>query len=56
MDPSTFIHVYRSAIVNINYLKEIERYFNGGMVVKMQNGKSFPVSRTYEKQIRKKVV
>jgi two-component system LytT family response regulator len=26
------------------------------MVVKMQNGKSFPVSRTYAKLIRKKVV
>jgi len=25
-------------------------------VVKMQNGKSFPVSRTYAKLIRKKVV
>lgn len=56
MNPSTFIRVHRSTIVNINYLKEIERHFNGGMVVKMQNGKSFPVSRTYAKQIRKKVV
>lgn len=56
MDPSIFIRVHRSTIVNINYLKEIERHFNGGMVVKMQNGKSFPVSRTYAKQIRKKVV
>ncbi|MFM7429934.1 MAG: LytTR family DNA-binding domain-containing protein, partial [Flammeovirgaceae bacterium] len=55
MDPSTFISVYRSTIVNINYRKEIERHFNGGTVVKMQNGKSFPVSRTYAKQIRKKV-
>jgi two-component system, LytTR family, response regulator len=56
MNPDTFIRVHRSTIVNINYLKEIERHFNGGMVVKMQNGKSFPVSRTYAKQIRKKVV
>jgi two-component system LytT family response regulator len=50
------IFVHRSTIVNVNYLKEIERHFNGGMVVKMQSGKSFPVSRTYAKQIRKKVV
>lgn len=56
MNPDTFIRVHRSTIVNINFLKEIERHFNGGMVVKMQNGKSFPVSRTYAKQIRKKVV
>jgi two-component system LytT family response regulator len=56
MNPDRFIRVHRSTIVNINYLKEIERHFNGGMVVKMQSGKSFPVSRTYAKQIRKKVV
>ncbi|MBL7865546.1 MAG: response regulator [Cyclobacteriaceae bacterium] len=56
MDPDTFIRVHRSTIINVNYLKEIERHFNGGMVVKMQSGKSFPVSRTYAKLIRKKVV
>ena len=56
MDPDTFIRVHRSTIININSLKEIERHFNGGMVVKMLNGKSFPVSRTYARLIRKKVV
>lgn len=56
LNPEVFIRVHRSTIVNVNYLKEIERHFNGGMVVKMQNGKSFPVSRTYAKLIRKKVV
>ena len=56
MNPETFIRLHRSTIVNVNHLKEIERHFNGGMVVKMQSGKSFPVSRTYAKQIRKKVV
>lgn len=56
LNPETFIRVHRSTIINLNFLKEIERHFNGGMVVKMQNGKSFPVSRTYAKLIRKKVV
>ncbi len=56
MNPEKFIRVHRSTIVNINFLKEIERHFNGGMVVKMLTGKSFPVSRTYAKQIRKRVV
>lgn len=56
LNPDTFIRVHRSTIINLNYLKEIERHFNGGMVVKMQNGKNFPVSRTYAKVIRKKVV
>jgi two-component system LytT family response regulator len=56
LNPETFIRVHRSTIVNINFIKEIERHFNGGMVVKMNNGKSFPVSRTYAKEIRKRVV
>ena len=56
MDPDLFIRVHRSTIINLNHLKEIERHFNGGMIVKMQSGKSFPVSRTYAKLIRKKVV
>lgn len=56
LNPEIFIRVHRSTIINISYLKEIEKHFNGGMVVKMQNGKSFPVSRTYAKLIRKKVV
>lgn len=56
LNPEMFIRVHRSTIININYLKEIEKHFNGGMVVKMQNGKNFPVSRTYAKMIRKKVV
>jgi two-component system LytT family response regulator len=56
LNPDIFIRVHRSTIININSLKEIEKHFNGGMVVKMNNGKSFPVSRTYAKLIRKKVV
>jgi len=56
LNPEIFIRVHRSTIININSLKEIEKHFNGGMVVKMLNGKSFPVSRTYAKLIRKKVV
>jgi len=56
LNPEIFIRVHRSTIININYLKEIEKHFNGGMMVKMLTGKTFPVSRTYAKIIRKKVV
>jgi len=56
LSPDTFFRVHRSTIINIHHLKEIEKHFNGGMIVKMQNGKTFPVSRTYAKMIRRKVV
>ena len=56
LDPTVFIRVHRSTIINIKHLKEIEKHFNGGLIVKMKNGKSFSVSRTYAKAIRKKVI
>lgn len=56
LNPQIFFRIHRSTIINLNYLKEIERHFNGGMIVKMQSGKTFSVSRTYAKAIRKKVV
>jgi two-component system LytT family response regulator len=56
LSPETFIRIHRSTIININFLREIERHLNGTMMVKMQNGKIFPVSRTYAKEIRKRVV
>ena len=56
LNPHIFFRIHRSTIINLNYLKEIERHFNGGMVVKMQSGKTFSVSRTYAKEIRKKIV
>jgi two-component system LytT family response regulator len=56
LNPEKFIRIHRSTIINLSSLKEIEKHFNGGMIVKMQSGKSFPVSRTYARVIRNKVV
>jgi two-component system LytT family response regulator len=56
LNPETFIRIHRSTIINLEKLLEIEKHFNGGLIVKMQNGKTFPVSRTYAKVIREKVI
>jgi len=56
LNPEMFIRIHRSTIINLEKLKEIEKHFNGGLIVKMQNGKTFPVSRTYAKAIREKVI
>jgi two-component system, LytTR family, response regulator len=56
LNPDIFFRVHRSTIINIHHLKEIERHFNGALMVRMHNGKTFPVSRTYAKLIRKKVI
>jgi len=56
LNPEIFIRIHRSTIINLEKLKEIEKHFNGGLIVKMQNGKTFPVSRTYAKIIKEKVI
>jgi len=56
LDPNAFIRIHRSTIINQNHLKEIEKHFNGGLIVKMDNGKTFPVSRSYVKKIREKIL
>jgi len=56
LNPEIFIRIHRSTIINIEKLLEIEKHFNGGLMVKMQNNKTFPVSRTYAKIIREKVI
>jgi len=56
LDPNTFIRIHRSTIINQNHLWEIEKHFNGGMVAKMQNGKSFSISRSYVKKIKDNIL
>lgn len=56
LNPDIFFRIHRSTIINLNYLQEIEKHFNGGLVVKLKNNKVFPVSRTYAKKIREKMV
>jgi len=56
LDPNKFIRIHRSTIINQNHIGEIEKHFNGGMVAKMQNGKSFPISRSYVKKIKDNIL
>ena len=56
LDPDIFIRSHRSTIINLEHLKEIERQPNGGLSAVMDNGKSFPVSRSYAPEIRSRIV
>ena len=56
LNPEKFIRIHRSTIINLDHLKEIEKHFNGGLVVTMKNGKKFSVSRTYTKKIKEKIL
>jgi two-component system LytT family response regulator len=47
LDPQKFVRIHRSAIININFIKEIEVWGRGEHKIAMTDGKIFPVSRTY---------
>lgn len=56
LDPNLFLRVHRSTIINQSHLSEVEKHFNGGMIAKMQNGKTFRISRSYVKKIRDNIL
>jgi len=56
LDPSIFIRIHRSSIININHLQELEKHSNGMLSVVMANKKSYSVSRSYAKAIREMIV
>jgi two-component system LytT family response regulator len=56
LDPDVFIRIHRSTIINLDHLNEIEKQANGGLSAVMDNGKSFPVSRSYTAKIRNRIV
>lgn len=47
LDPRTFVRIHRSAIINVNYLKELQVWRRGEYRVVMHDKKVFTLSRGY---------
>ncbi|WP_042461884.1 LytR/AlgR family response regulator transcription factor [Neobacillus dielmonensis] len=47
-----FFRVHRSYIVNLDYINEIEPWFNSTYNLLMKDGSKVPVSRTYVKELK----
>lgn len=45
LDPRTFFRTNRKHIINLKYIENIEPWLNGGLLVKMKDGKKVEVSR-----------
>jgi two-component system, LytTR family, response regulator len=52
LDPSRFLRVHRSAIVNLGRLRELHSRFKGDAVVVLEGGVSLPVSRSRRKRVK----
>jgi two-component system, LytTR family, response regulator len=51
LDPQRFVRIHRSAIININFIKEIEVWGRGELKVAMAENKTFSVSRNYRNNL-----
>ena len=51
LDPNEFRRVHRSAIVNINFIKELRIAPGGDYQIVLRNGRELVLSRTYQKNL-----
>lgn len=53
LDPRTFLRVHRSAIVNLQHVKEVKSEPDGDATVVLKSGETVPMSRSYRSRIQK---
>ncbi|MEZ5427965.1 MAG: LytTR family DNA-binding domain-containing protein [Pyrinomonadaceae bacterium] len=53
LDPTKFIRIHRSTIVNIFRVKELQPEFRGEYLVILENGKRLKLSRSYRENLEK---
>ena len=56
LDPTRFVRVHRSYIMNLDYLQQIEPLDSGDARAKMRDGGTVPVSRRYRDNLRRTAV
>jgi hypothetical protein len=47
LDPATFVRVHRSAIVNVDRVREVQNWFSGDLIAILDDGARVNVSRTH---------
>src|SRR5512143_539566 len=51
LDPKTFVRIHRSAIVNIDHIKELEPWFHGEYIVILHDGTRLTASRVFSDRL-----
>jgi two-component system, LytTR family, response regulator len=52
LDPSKFLRVHRSTIVNIERIRELQQHFNGEYIVVLHDGTEMKLSRSRREQLQ----
>lgn len=53
LDPNTFFRVNRSTIVNVNFIKDLEPYFNGEYAITMQDGSIIRTGKSFRENLNR---
>lgn len=51
----SFARIHKSSIVNLEFVQELEPYFNGEYFVKLKDGEKLKLSRTYRKALMERL-
>jgi two-component system LytT family response regulator len=52
LEPSKFLRIHRSTIVNVERVKELQPWFGGEYIVILRSGKQLTLSRTYRGRLQ----
>jgi two-component system LytT family response regulator len=53
LDPSSFMRIHRSTIVNIDRITDVQPWFTGEYVVRMSSGKELTLTRSYRDKLKR---
>jgi two-component system LytT family response regulator len=53
LDAEHFMRIHRSAIVNIERIKDVQPWFTGEYIVRLQSGKELTLTRSYRDNLRR---
>jgi two-component system LytT family response regulator len=51
LDPSQFVRIHKSNIVNINCIETMESYFHGDYIITLKSGSKLKLSRNYKESL-----
>jgi len=51
LDPSKFLRIHRSTVVNFDRIKELQPLFHGDYVVRLQDGTELTLTRNYKEKL-----
>jgi two-component system, LytTR family, response regulator len=52
LEPEQFVRIHRSTIINLQYVDNLQPYFNGEFHITMKNGAKLKLSRNYKDKIK----